>query len=75
MVVAVLRGRPDEAIGCNPLMFTLAVLGLVLLAVRLGLGRRLVWITSPGSARLLAVALILLVLANWAYLLAVAEPW
>ncbi len=73
LVLAILRGRLGEAIGCNPLMFTLAVLGLALLAVRLGLGRRLVWITSPGSARLLAIALILLVLANWAYLLAMAE--
>jgi len=72
MILAVARGHLHEAAGYNPLMFSSVVLVPVLLVVRIGLRRRIVWITSARSRRLLASALLIAVLANWFYVLAVS---
>lgn len=70
MVLALAHGNIVAAIACNPLMFIGAIIGACWLFARLALGRRIVWITSPASRRLLAAGLVLAVLANWVYLLA-----
>ena len=69
MVLAGAGGRLGEALRWNPLGFGLCVGGLALLVLRVGFGRRVVWITSARSRRLLTIALLLAVLANWVYLL------
>ena len=69
MVLAIAQGRLREAAGYNPLMFALAILATILLVLRIGFRRRIIWITSVRSRRILASALVLAVLANWIYLL------
>lgn len=69
MVLAAARGRLGEALRWNPLGFGLCVGGLVVLVLRVGFRRRVVWITSARSRRILTLALLLAVLANWVYLL------
>jgi hypothetical protein len=69
VVLAAAGGRWGEAVAHNPLIFGLAVAGLMLLAVRLVLRRRIVWITSARSRRVLTFAFVAAVLANWVYLL------
>ena len=71
MVLAAGGGNWRQAAAYNPLAFGLLVVGLGLLGVRVLFRRRVVWITSVFSRRLLTVVLILAVLANWLYLLAV----
>jgi len=70
MILAVARGHLREAVGYNPLMFSLLVLAMVLLVVRIVLRRRIVWITSARSRRLFTAAFLMAVLANWLYVLA-----
>lgn len=72
MVLAAGGGNWRQAAAYNPLAFGLLVVGLGLLGVRVLFRRRVVWITSVFSRRLLTVVLILAVLANWLYLLAVS---
>jgi hypothetical protein len=69
MVLAAAKGNFQDAAAYNPLMFSLAVLGLVLIAVRIGFRRRIVWMTSTRSRRILTTGLVVAVLANWLYLL------
>ena len=71
MVLAVAAGRWSEAAAYNPLALGLVGVGIVLLSVRLIFRRRIVWITSALSRRLLTALLVLAVLGNWLYLLAV----
>jgi len=52
-------------------MFALGVVGLALLALRIGFGLRVIWITSARSRRILAATLLAALVANWFYLLAV----
>lgn len=70
MILAAARGHLREAAGYNPLMFSLLVLAMVLLVVRIVLRRRIVWITSARSRRLFAATFLMAVLANWLYVLA-----
>ena len=70
-VLAAARGDLRGAAACNPLMFALGVVGLALLALRIGFGLRVIWITSARSRRILAATLLAALVANWFYLLAV----
>jgi hypothetical protein len=68
-LMALANGELRQAIAYNPLAVTLCVAALGLLILRLGFRRRIVWITSPTSRRCVTAALILVVLANWLYVL------
>ena len=72
MVLALAHGDLRQAIGYNPLMFAVAVLLSAQLGVRLILRRRIVWITSARSRRTVVAGLLLAVLVNWLYALAVS---
>lgn len=70
-VLALLHGKPGEALGWNPLIFTgLVVLALVNLyaagAVVAGLPRARLSL-NRNEARILRVACVILLAANWAY--------
>jgi len=69
MVVAAARGDLRGAVACNPLMFAAGIVALGLGLLRIGFGRRVVWITSACSRRVITVALVTAVLVNWIYLL------
>ena len=71
MVMATARGDLQAAITCNPLLFAAGVIALGLGVLRIGFGRRVVWITSTCSRRIITVALVTAVLVNWVYLLRV----
>ena len=69
MVLAALDLRIADAFLNNPLMFLACAVSIVLLAFRFAAGRRIVWITSTTSRRVLIVVMLLAFLANWIYLL------
>jgi hypothetical protein len=69
-VLALADGRGLDAWLHNPLMFTLAAVAAALLCVRLASARRLALEATAAQRRWLLVAGLLLVAANWAYLLA-----
>jgi len=69
MVLAAAQGRIFEAAAYNPLMLFLAALAAVLLVLRVGFGRRIAWPTSVWGRWSLHAAILVAVLANWAYLL------
>jgi len=71
LVIAAGTGKLHEAAAHNPFVFALAVVGLALLAMRVGFRRRVVWITWPVSCRIVTATLLLALLANWLYLLVV----
>ncbi len=71
LVIAAGTGKLHKAAAHNPFVFALAVVGLALLAMRVGFRRRVVWITSPVSRRIVTATLLLALLANWLYLLVV----
>jgi len=52
-------------------MFAAGAVVLGLGVLRIGFGRRVVWITSTCSRRIITVALVTAVLVNWVYLLRV----
>jgi hypothetical protein len=70
MVLALGRGEWLGAAACNPLVFIGAVLGGVLLVLRVAFGRRVVCGTSAGVRRALVTLAIVAALANWVYLVA-----
>ena len=70
MVLALAHGDLRHAIGYNPLMFALAFLLAAQLGIRFLLRRRIVWITSVRSRRIVAAGLLLAVFVNWLYVLA-----
>ena len=70
MVLAAAQGRFLEAAAYNPLMLSLAVVAAVLLVMKVGFRRRIVWPTSNWGRRSLLWAILVAVLANWAYVLA-----
>lgn len=70
MVLALGQGNLAGAIAYNPLMFLVTIAGLGWLVLRFAFRRRIVWALSPTRLRLAIAALIVAVLANWAYLLA-----
>lgn len=72
LIVSASSGEFHEAAAHNPLVFALAVVGLALLAMRVGFRRRVVWITSALSRRIITAALLVALLANWLYLLVVS---
>ncbi len=71
-VIALARGELPQAVGYNPLAVAVCVAALGLLILRVGFRRRVVWITSPASRQCVTATLILAVLGNWLYLLAVS---
>ncbi len=70
MTLAAIRGDFGGAFWYNPLGFLVAVGVAASLLLRMAFRRRIVWITSSGSRRLVVLLLVTGVLLNWAYLLA-----
>lgn len=69
MVLAIAEGNFRQAVGHNPLMFCLAGFVVILLVLRIGLRRRIVFITSASTRRFWSAVIVIAVLANWLYLL------
>jgi hypothetical protein len=69
MVLALAQGRLAWAWQCNPLMFLLLTVGLLLLGVRVVFRRRLVWPAAARHRGLLIILGVAALLLNWLYLL------
>ncbi len=67
--LAVVQGRPVEAIVFNPFVTAAGALAIAWLAVRVGFGRRIEIDLSPRQFRLVWVVIAALLGANWVYLI------
>lgn len=69
-VLALLGGHPVRAWLFNPMMMTAMAIAAAVLTVRLLAKRRMTLSMPPRQRKLLGLALLLMVLINWMYLLA-----
>ena len=69
MVLAIAEGNLRQAATHNPLMFCLVGFVIVLLVLRIGFRRRIVFITSASARRIWSAVIVVAVLANWLYLM------
>ncbi len=67
--LAVVQGRPLEAIVLNPLVTVAGALAIAWLAVRVGFGRRIEIDLAPRQRRLAWVVIGALLGANWVYVI------
>ncbi len=67
--LAVVQGRPLEAIVLNPLVTVAGALAIAWFAVRVGFGRRIEIDLAPRQRRLAWVVIGVLVCVNWVYLI------
>ena len=67
--LAVVRGRPLEAIVLNPFVTVAGALAIAWLTVRVGFGRRIEIDLAPRQFRLVWVVIAALLGANWVYLI------
>jgi hypothetical protein len=68
-VLALLSGEPVTALLYNPLVFVVAAVAATALALRITFARRLELDLTPRQRRALLPAGVLVLLANWAYVI------